>query len=33
MARYAWKSTGADGTEATGTFAFTSLNRHIDSPC
>jgi hypothetical protein len=26
MARYAWKTTGADGTEATGTFAFTSLN-------
>ena len=26
MARYAWKATGADGTEATGTFAFTSLN-------
>jgi hypothetical protein len=26
MARYAWKTSGADGTEATGTFAFTSLN-------
>jgi hypothetical protein len=26
MARYAWKSTGADGTEATGTFAFTSVS-------
>ena len=26
MARYAWKTTGADGTEATGTFAFTSFS-------
>ena len=26
MARYPWKTTGADGTEADGTFAFTAVN-------
>jgi hypothetical protein len=26
MARYAWKTTGADGTEATGTFVFSSVS-------